>query len=173
MLRKRHPPRYCSFCGSTAMEALPAETAFFCRRCEQTTYMASKPSVCAVVLDRSGHVLLVTTVPHPLSWDLPGGFLLSGESPEDGLRRELQEEIHAVVVGSKLVHAALDDYAGQRGHSLNLFYRVTLAANAVSPGAEVQDCRWFPLDRLPRLRFRSTREILLRLWRAKLGRRKR
>jgi ADP-ribose pyrophosphatase YjhB (NUDIX family) len=48
----------------------------------------------ALIIDDDDHVLLVRfEFPDASAWALPGGGLEPGESPEDGLRRELHEEL--------------------------------------------------------------------------------
>jgi 8-oxo-dGTP diphosphatase len=45
---------------------------------------------------RDGRILICrrrADQPHPLKWEFPGGKVEAGESPEDGLRRELREEL--------------------------------------------------------------------------------
>ena len=49
----------------------------------------------AVLINAKNEVLLLQRHPDSIgggSWDLPGGMLEEGEKPEDGLRREIQEE---------------------------------------------------------------------------------
>lgn len=48
-------------------------------------------AVKALIKNEKGQILLVKEKSE--KWDLPGGGLDHGEEPEDGLRRELQEEI--------------------------------------------------------------------------------
>ena len=51
-------------------------------------------SAAAVVLNHECEVLLLNHVLRPTSgWGLPGGFLEKGEQPDDGIRREIREEI--------------------------------------------------------------------------------
>ena len=53
-----------------------------------------RSAVRALLVDDDDHVLLVRfEFPNASAWALPGGGLEEGESPEDGLRRELHEEL--------------------------------------------------------------------------------
>lgn len=65
--------------------------------------MRSRPRLAFGMLVRSGRVLLVhrraDRVDYPSTWDLPGGHLEPGETPEEALRREVREEI-GVEVGA-------------------------------------------------------------------------
>jgi 8-oxo-dGTP diphosphatase len=53
-----------------------------------------RQGVRAVVLDPADRILLVRfEFPHTSLWAAPGGGMGPGESPEDAIRRELQEEV--------------------------------------------------------------------------------
>ena len=59
--------------------------------------MARKPGAKAIVI-YNGKILLVLrdnnpAIAHPNTWNTPGGGIEEGESPEEALVRELQEEI--------------------------------------------------------------------------------
>jgi 8-oxo-dGTP pyrophosphatase MutT (NUDIX family) len=57
----------------------------------------------ALYFDETGRVMLVNPTYKDL-WDIPGGYLRPGESPEDALRREIAEELGtALPVGALLV----------------------------------------------------------------------
>jgi 8-oxo-dGTP diphosphatase len=52
--------------------------------------------VVAAVIERDGRILICQRVAggkHPLKWEFPGGKLEAGETPEQGLARELREEL--------------------------------------------------------------------------------
>jgi len=54
------------------------------------------PEVVAGIIEREGRVLICQRKPeqwHALQWEFPGGKVEPGESPEQALARELQEEL--------------------------------------------------------------------------------
>lgn len=65
------------------------------------------PFVVARIKNSKDHVLIgqlpnLQRKPYPALWDLPGGKLEAGESPEDGIKRELKEELGVEVAKCKL-----------------------------------------------------------------------
>ncbi|MCU0667129.1 MAG: NUDIX hydrolase [Patescibacteria group bacterium] len=58
--------------------------------------MITKHIVKVILKDSSGKILILrrskTAPRRPLTWDLPGGFIDSGESKIESAKRELQEE---------------------------------------------------------------------------------
>lgn len=161
MNRKSNYPLYCQFCGSNQLERDTKETASKCLSCGRIVYLSSKPSVCAVII-RDNNVLLVCDSHLSQLWDLPGGFLLYGEPPEDGLRRELKEELEAEIEVGRLLTALVDVYEDQAEFSLNLFYEVILVSNEIKAGAEIKEYRWFDINNLPPIKYKSTAEVLSR-----------
>jgi ADP-ribose pyrophosphatase YjhB (NUDIX family) len=105
-------------------------------------------------------VLLVSDHPQEDSWDLPGGFLLFGESPNEGLRRELVEELNVDVSVGRLIDAQVDAYGADEEYSLNLFYEAEIISGTPKPSGEIKRIAWFQLSYLPTLRYKSTRAVL-------------
>lgn len=147
-------PGFCSACGGP----LDGPT---CTRCGRVAYRNSKPCVGAVV--RRGELVMLSRrarEPHAGLWDLPGGFLESGEHPETGVARELREETGCAARVLRLAHVGMGRYG--EFDTLNLVYEVELDGEpeAHDDSAEM---RWWPLDALPEMAFEHEREALASL----------
>lgn len=99
--------------------------------------------------------------PHRGQWDLPGGFLESGEHPEAGLVREMREETGLDARPVRLVHIAMGTY--HEHDTLNLIYEVAADGEPVASD-DSAELRWWPLDALPPFAFPHEREAV-RVWR--------
>jgi 8-oxo-dGTP diphosphatase len=69
------------------------------------------------LFDPTGHVLIAQRPPGKHlagGWEFPGGKLLPGEAPFDGLRRELQEEIGIDVIAAAPIVSYEHAYADRR-----------------------------------------------------------
>ncbi len=110
--------RYCPFCGCTLLrpEAVAVD-APKCSKCKQGFYSAPHPTVAAIVVDETeDHVLLARRRFDPFKgyWDIPGGFVQSGETLEHGLRSEIDEEL-GIEIRIKCVLASYPDQYGREG----------------------------------------------------------
>ena len=73
--------------------------------------------VAGALLDAHGHVLIAQRLPgkHMAGgWEFPGGKLDSEESPLDGLKRELREELAIEVLDATFVASCRHDYPDRR-----------------------------------------------------------
>jgi 8-oxo-dGTP diphosphatase len=82
--------------------------------------------VVAAILERDGNVLIGRRQPeqsHPLKWEFPGGKVEPGETPEQALARELEEEL--AIRGASGIEIARYQYqyAGKDPIEL-IFFRV-------------------------------------------------
>jgi 8-oxo-dGTP diphosphatase len=96
-----------------------------------------------VIIEKDGKVLIVR---HPNSdkWEIPGGRLNKGELPEDGVKREVLEEIGAEIQLRGLVHANTFVHEIEGDH-LTLYYSATLANpdnEFVLEKAEIAEVKW-------------------------------
>lgn len=103
-------------------------------------------SVGGVVFNEQEHVLLLKHVFRDGSgWGVPGGYLNRGEQPEEGLRRELREEINLEVTDARLHHARTHS----RQRHIEMIYICRADGEAQPQGLEIIEAGWFAPDKLP------------------------
>ena len=98
-------PTYCADCATPLAAITMAEdggdkTRLRCPACGFTHWNNPTPVLAAVIecMDRDGHVLLARNAAWPgRFFGLITGFLEAGETPEDGIRREIAEETSLAV----------------------------------------------------------------------------
>jgi 8-oxo-dGTP diphosphatase len=83
--------------------------------------------VVAAIIERDGRILVgqrQASQSHPLQWEFPGGKVEPGETPEQALARELEEELDIrEAVGAEVTRYPYT-YAGRDTIEL-IFFRVT------------------------------------------------
>jgi 8-oxo-dGTP diphosphatase len=79
-------------------------------------------------------------------WSLPGGFLRFGESPEEGVVREVHEEVgaNAVIVAPAGTHSKLGSFS--KLHWIMFFYRVAVRGEPRPNPDEIAEVRFVPVD---------------------------
>jgi 8-oxo-dGTP diphosphatase len=103
-------------------------------------------TVGAVVTDARGLVLLLKHRFRPgAGWGMPGGFMETGEQPEDALRRELREEIELEIEQVKLFTVR----AFKKPRQVEIVFRCQAIGGPDQLNFEIQKAGWFSLDELP------------------------
>jgi NAD+ diphosphatase len=137
--------RYCGACG-TPTEQQPGERARRCPACGQVAYPRISPAMMVLVW-RPGEVLLARA-PHfaPRMYSALAGFVEAGESIEQCVRREVEEE----------VGVQIDDlrYFGSQSwpfpNSLMIAFTARWTGGEIVPQpGEIEDAQWYALDALP------------------------
>jgi ADP-ribose pyrophosphatase len=106
-------------------------------------------SVAALPVDDEGRLVLVRQYRHPVGqalWEVPAGILEKGESPEEAVRREVEEE-----VGRRAGHlerlAVFHPTPGFCDEVLHLFRATQLEEAPVNRDEdEVLEVKWYTLD---------------------------
>jgi 8-oxo-dGTP diphosphatase len=149
--------RYCSQCGE-AVEVRFEEgrDRDVCPSCETIFYQNPLPVAESVVLNDAREVLLVRRARDPQQgmWCLPMGFAEVEESIREAALRELREEAGITGEVRALLHA--DSYGSSHyGDLLIVSFEVAKTGGKEQAGDDAEEVRYFPLDRLPSLAFRS------------------
>ncbi len=103
------------------------------------------PTVAALVTGPSGRVLLVETTKWRGLWGVPGGKIEWGESMEDALLREFEEEVGLVLSDLRLVlvqEMILDPAFHKPAHFILLNYLARTAEETVRPNEEIVRWAW-------------------------------
>lgn len=154
---------FCPVCGSAldrTSVSLPIVSLHVCAACKFEFWQNSKPAVAAIIVRSLGerpHILLCTRgiEPYKGMWDMPGGFLNNGEHPEQGLEREIREELGTSLEEKHFLTAEVTEYpredvAVEARFVLALYYVCTISPDApLRPADDVAEAEWFPLDDLP------------------------
>jgi NADH pyrophosphatase NudC (nudix superfamily) len=104
--------RYCPQCATPLQALTRAEdggdvSRLRCTACDFTHWNNPTPVLAAVVecVDREGRILLARNAawPNPDAFALITGFMEAGETPEEGIRREVAEETNLQVESLSLI----------------------------------------------------------------------
>ncbi len=85
--------------------------------------------------------------PMSLKWEFPGGKIEAGESSEDALARELQEELGISAVIGRRVARVRHKY--RNGGAIDLQFFVVREFDGALENRIFNDMRWAPLGELP------------------------
>lgn len=139
--------RYCGYCGSPT-KLSEVDIAKICQECKREIYPTTS-SVVIVLIEKDGKILLARS-PHFLKgmYSVLAGFVDAGESYEDAVHREVQEE-----VGLKVKDIT---YFGSQPwpfpSSITVAYRARHAAGEIRiDPKEIEDAQWFDSQNLPLL----------------------
>jgi 8-oxo-dGTP pyrophosphatase MutT (NUDIX family) len=119
------------------------------------------------LLSDDGRVLLVLHTYGPRRWELPGGGLHRHETPLEGVRREVREELSVELPDPKLI--AVGCGSGRHVRRIISVFAAEVPARAIEPDhREIDRAEWHDPDALPaRLGWQVTGAV--EAWRAAAG----
>lgn len=147
--------RYCWECGGKIEETFAdGRVRKVCTSCQTILYENPFPTTAALVVNQQDELLLVKRAIRPArgQWCLPGGFLELGETPEEGVLRELMEETSLKGEIGRLVGVQPSLY-GVWGDVVVIGFAVHTNGGVPKAGDDAAVVQYFPLSDLPSLAF--------------------
>jgi ADP-ribose pyrophosphatase YjhB (NUDIX family) len=120
------------------------------------------PATVFAYIERDGEFLALRRAHPPElgAWDLPGGFVESGETPIECIRREILEETGLEVEIVALIGAYTGQYGPGGKWTIDIGYRCRLTGGTFSLSDEKCEARWASLEDFPVPAFNGEREAL-------------
>lgn len=153
-------PIYCPICShelTTREEGGRIRPA--CENCGYVHYVNPVPGV-GMLIEKDGGLVLIKRghPPHKGEWTLPSGFVEADESAEEAAIREAEEETGLKVEIIEL--AAINSFPeGPPVSGIMIFYRMRPIGGELRAGDDAIDAQVFQASELPRMPFRTHREM--------------
>ncbi|QLG61203.1 NUDIX domain-containing protein [Halorarum salinum] len=146
------PPEHCPYCGTAVTgvdtpthAVVETPTVYRCESCDDYVFYNPTPGGSAAVVD-GGRLLLVEDFRSPGEWKLPSGRMALGESPREGVARELEEETGLSVDPDDLAYfydEAGEPVEGQYMVGIDYAVPRSKTAGTLEAGSDATDARFF------------------------------
>lgn len=137
-------------------------------RLMHTWFLLSRPMTLgarAVVYDEPNNSVLLVRHTYVPGFQLPGGGVEPGETMEQALSRELEEEGGIIMEGApELRSIHLNRKASRRDHVAIYLVRNFRSLGPVKANREIAEAAFYPLDALPAATTRGTRRRLAEIF---------
>ena len=134
-------------------------------KCEICAFNNPKATVAAVII-KNNNLLLVQRNEDPFlgMWDIPGGYMNQGESPEEAVKREIKEELSVEAINPVLIKQVPGKgfWKGKELPIINSFYLLDIGNQKINLNEENSDFKWSPLSDIgsEKISFDSQRNFL-------------
>ena len=138
------PPKHCPYCG-TELEGIDEPTVYRCESCDDHVFHNPCPGGGVAVVD-GDRVLLIEDFRAEGEWKLPEGRVECGESPREGVARELEEETGLAVDPADLTYfhdSAGEPVPNQYMANVDFAIRRSETTGSIEAGSDATDARFF------------------------------
>jgi 8-oxo-dGTP diphosphatase len=155
--------RFCPLCGDE-LRRLHRGTDSGRLGCQRGHFVHyNNPAITAFALiERSGRYLVLERgqEPYRSSWELPGGFVESGERPDEAVRREIYEETGLHVESLSIFGAYSSRYGDDGKWTVDVAFHCKATAGRLRLSAESLSADWVSIAQMPSLAFAGERRAL-------------
>ena len=147
-----HLFKFCPCCGSDLFKVNNFKSKK-CGSCGFEFYFNAQAATVALITDSQNRLLVARRAKEPAkgTLDLPGGFVDSFETGEEGVAREVLEETGLKVTSLQYLFSLPNKYiySGFEEHTLDLFYRCEVEdVTIVTAHDDVCELQWMPLSEI-------------------------
>lgn len=165
--------KYCPVCGSPHFE-VHNEKSKKCADCGLEYYANPSSATVALIVNDKDELLVVRRKNEPAKGmlDMPGGFVDMDETGEEGMAREVKEELGLDVVETQYQFSLPNLYlfSGITIHTLDMFYEVRVSdLSHVEAQDDAAEYMWIPMSQIDinLFGFSSVKQGLTRYLRSK------
>lgn len=149
--------KYCPMCAQSLQPSFKeGRLRFRCPGCGWVHYRNPTVGV-AVVLVENERLLLGKR--RDGGWCIPCGHVEWDETVEEAARREFLEET-GLNVSLDSVLAVHSNFHNPHQHTVGVWYRGVRRGGELRPGGDLLQVDFFPLERLPELKFPTDRRVV-------------
>jgi len=152
---------YCPICGNELLIRHDGQGDYpYCRQCKRFFYLNPIPATCCFVA-RGDQLLFVKRAVEPClgQWGFPGGFIELGETAEEAVLRELEEETGLQGHGTRLIGVSTGP-SKLSGSVMVLGYAIERWEGILQADTDAKDAQFFSKDEQPPLAFQVHQDLL-------------
>ena len=141
--------RFCPACGSDQFNPSTVKSKR-CAACGFEYFLNAAASTAAFIVNDREELLVGRRAKEPAkgTLDLPGGFVDADETIEEGLARELMEELGCHVRSARYLFSLPNryPYSGMAIPTADCYFRVELEEEDIKAGDDMEHVAWIPLS---------------------------
>lgn len=155
--------RFCPLCSDELILLAngPDRGRIGCRREHFIHY--ENPAVTAFAfIEQDGRYLVLERGQEPYRgrWELPGGFVEAGESPDEAVKREVFEETGLRVEAPSIIGAYTSRYGDDGKWTVDVAFHCQAPPGELRLSAESSNAAWVSIKQMPPLAFAGERSAL-------------
>ena len=112
-----------------------------------------------IIIKQAGKILFIKNTYGIRDWDLPGGGIKKGETPQEAVIREVAEELNLTIVNPTFMGDFIYFGSYKKDH-ISVFFIELSQTNPQPDMIEVSDVAWFAPDSFPNIKYEASRRAL-------------